>query len=435
MKSRKILGVILLIISFALIGSGTFLMINGNKIRFVNALKKATSNIVEDVDTLKEIFVLAEYDASKTNTKVSTTNTLTLMGEPIVLAGDIYTKANSKKDFYYDFALMSGSDVVSLGMLLKDSKAYVNIKEVTDKFYYFDFDLLDNADELNEEDLEVLKDYLLDSTFKVLAKNAIVKERVDITLGDSAYKLDKLSIDVSEKNLNEILIDFLKKVNENPKYKKAMNSESVDGLTLEDSIKKAEEELNKSADKVFVTYNIYVDSKDNILRHEIVGENGNKVIINNYEDKEGRKQFLFEAIDDGKTVVSFEIKGIDATQSIITGKVEGNPIISGTYTKTDKAIELVISLNMGESSAKLTYKFESVEKNKKYKQYLEIDFMSIIVLESDNEVELGVEYPSIDVSNSYKFEDLTQEDGIKLLELMESLKGLQSIFGIVPDMM
>jgi len=436
MKSRKILGVLLLIISFALIGSGTFLMINGNKIRFVNAIKKATSNIVEDVDTFKEIFVLAEYDASKTNTKVSSTNTLTFRGESVVLAGDIYTKANSKKDFYYDFALKSGSDTVSLAVLLKESKAYANIKEVSDKFYYFDFDLLDNANELNEEDFEVLKDYLLDSTFKILAKNAIFKEKTDIMLGGSTYKLDKLTIDVSEKNLNEILIDFLKKVNDNPKYKKVMNSETVDEVSIDDSIKAAEEALAKSADKILFTYSVYVDSKDRIFRHELTDESKEKIVINSYEDKSGRKQFLFEVSKEGKSIVSFEIKGIDDTQSIITGIIDGSPVISGTYTRTDKLIELALSLNMSEGSVKLTYKFESVEKNKKYKQYLEIDVMSMIVLESDNEVELGVEYPNIDVSNSYKFEELTPEDGEKLMELIiVNLELLQGLLGIVPDMM
>ena len=428
MKGRKILGVLLLLISLCLIGSGTFLMINGNRIRFVNALKKATSNILEDVDTIKNLFVVSGYDASKTSNKFSTMNTIKFGNEKIILNGDFYSKVNSKTDGYFDLKFNGGQSSINLDILLKDSKVYVRIKEVADRYFYGDFDLINETSELKKEDIAVFKDYLLNATFKILSKNAVNKEKKDITLGGIVYKLDKLTIEISEKNLNDIGIEFLKKVSEDAKYKDIMASLFQDGKSLDSAIKEMEEESNSFSDELLVKYSIYLDAKDNILRHEIADDTGDEIIINSYKDKDDRKQFLLEINSEDGAILSLEIKAIDNSQSVITGKVMGEPLISGTYTRTDNLIDLELALNMGEDSLKLKYKFERIENNQ-YNMAIIIDVMSLVVVESNNLIVLGSEYPNVDINNSVKFEEMTDDEELKLYEIVVEILPILDMLG------
>lgn len=432
MKGRKILGVMLLIISLALIGSGTFLMINGNKIRFVNAIKKYTKNIVEDANDFKNVFVFDDYDATKVNSKISTVNTINILGEKFTISGDMYSKANSKTDGYYDMVVGIGKDTVKLDVLLKQSKAYFKVKDVLAKYYYTDFDLLTTTSDLTMEDLGVLKDYFLDSTFKVLAKNKIVNEKVELNLAGTTYKLDKLTVDINEETLHAILVDFMKRVNEDAKYRDMINSSMTDGTTLEDEIKEFEKETDFSEENV-LTYSIYVDSKENIYRHELIVKPGTaSMIIDSYKDKEGRKHFLFDFIDEGKSVVSLSIDSIDANQSVITGKIAGEPVIAGTYSRTDTKIELELSIKEeGVDVLKAVYTFECKEKGKSYSMILSIDAMGMVGLESVNTIELGVEYPNIDVSGAAKVEEISEQE---LMALQMILMGLAEGFDAIGGM-
>ena len=438
MKGRKILGVMLLLISFALIGSGAFLMINGDRIRFVNAIKKYTKNIVEDVNDFKNVFVFDDYDASGVNSKINTVNNFDVIGEKFIISGDMYSKANSKKDFYYDVVIKRGRESVAFDLLLKDSKMYFKIKDALTKYYYIDFGLLDNVSDFTMDDLGVLKDYFLDATFKVLAKRKITTEKVDLSLSGTTYKLDKLTIDVDEETMAAITIAFMKKVDEDAKYRNLINSSTPDGTTLADSIKELEKKTDFS-NKLVLKYSIYVDSKENIYRHEIADNENVAMIIDSYSDKEGKKHFLFDFVQDGTSMLSFAIDGIDASQSVITGKVYGEPVISGTYSRTDSKIALDLSFKAnGEDIIKLAYAFECKEKSKKYTMSLKlelIDGVEKITLDSVNTIELGVEFPSIDVSGAGKIEEITESEYKKIESVVMKLFQDLDIFGEILDSM
>ena len=135
----------------------------------------------------------------------------------------------------------------------------------------------------------------------------LVKVRQSIKLGEKNVRVQKISVEVTEKDKANIYISVLKDIQNNKKLleklAKVFQDDNVDQYKkyLDDQIKALRKEYN-SQEKLF-DYNVYVKNLK-VLRHEIVSNN-DTYLLDTYLDSDRKSNMTFTYNEGSKKVLKF----------------------------------------------------------------------------------------------------------------------------------
>ena len=388
MESKKKNNVLIIIIILLLAICGVVLgYIYGKKsitpkAKFVKVMSNyLEKNNIEDLEELFDGF----YSVNTTNDfKISADN-------KEVISGKLSINSIYKDDEQYtEVSFGDESKSLTGNIYLKDSKAYIMLKDVFDKYYYLDMesdssDYVDAFKELKKSIVKVVNEYFTDDKF-TLTKDS---------------NNDKLSISLTGKDGVTLVLKFYEEIKNNDKILGLFTDDdtSLDEVKagLKEDIDNLKEEMDSYSDEVVISYDIYLN-KNTLVKQELT-------------------------IEDMVLTITGEDSG---DISLISGSTT---IVSGTYSKDN--LNLKISTDM--VNAEFSINRQNITEDK-----ISGDYKTTIKLTSgistiDVTVNTNVKYdksasiPNIDLSTAKSFDEITdnelEEIYSKLYPILEPIMG------------
>lgn len=386
-SKKKNNGLIIIIILLLAICGGVLGYIYGKKIITPKAkFVKVMSNYLEknNIEDLEELFD-GVYSVNTTNDfKISADN-------KEVISGKLSINSIYKDDEQYT-EVSFGDDSNSLigNIYLKDSKAYIMLKDVFDKYYYLDMesdstDYVDAYKELKKSIVKVVNEYFTDDKF-TLTKDS---------------NNDKLSISLTGKDGVTLVSKFYEEIKNNDKILGLFTDDdtSLDEVKagLKEDIDNLKEEMDSYSDEVVISYDIYLN-KNKLVKQEIT-----------FED------------------ITLTITGEESGNiTLISGSTT---IVSGSYSKDN----LNLKINTDMINAELSIERQNIKEDK-----ISGDYKTTIKLTSggstiDVTINTNVKYdksasiPNIDLSTAKSFDEITdnelEEIYSKLYPILEPIMG------------
>lgn len=371
MESKKKNNVLIIIIIVLLaICGGVLGYIYGKKSITPKAkFVKVMSNYLEknSIEDLEELFA-GVYSVNTTNDfKISADN-------EEVISGKLSINSVYKDDEQYtEVSFGDGSNSLTGNIYLNDSKAYIMLKDVFDKYYYLDMesdntDYVDAYKELKNSAIKVIKEYFTDDKF-TLTKDS---------------NNDKISISLTGKDGATLVLKFYEEIKNNDKILGLFTDDdtSLDEVKtgLKEDIDNLKEEMDSYSDEVVIYYDIYLN-KNKLVKQEIT-----------FED------------------ITLTITGEESGDiSLISGSTT---IVSGSYNKDN--LNLKISTDM--INAELSIERQNIKEDKisgDYKTAVKLTSGGSVInilINTNINYDKNANIPSNDLSGAKNFDEISDSE-------------------------
>lgn len=369
-SKKKNNGLIIIILLLLAICGGVLGYIYGKKSITPKAkFVKVMSNYLEknNLEDIEELF--------KGNFTVNTTNTfkVNVDSEELVSGKLSINSIYKDEEQYTEVSFGDGSNSLTGNIYLKDSKAYIMLKNVFDKYYYLDMES-DSTDyvgaykELKKSILKVVNEYFTDDKFTLTKDN----------------NNDKISISLTGKDGATLVLKFYEEIKNNDKILGLFTDDdtSLDEVKagLKEDIDNLKEEMDSYSDEVVISYDIYLN-KNKLVKQEIT-------------------------LEDITLTITGEESG-DIT--LISG---GTTVVSGSYNKDN----LNLKINTDMINAELSIERQNIKEDK-----ISGDYKTTIKLISDGSViniliNTNIKYdknaniPSVDLSGTKSFDEINDSE-------------------------
>lgn len=175
----------------------------------------------------------------------------------------------------------------------------------------------------------------------------LVKVRQSIKLGEKNVRVQKISVEVTEKDKANIYISVLKDIQNNKKLleklAKVFQDDNVGQYKkyLDDQIKALREEYN-SQEKLF-DYNVYVKNLK-VLRHEIVSNN-DTYLLDTYLDSDRKSNMTFTYNEGSKKVLKFNAVKEKENKVRVKLEDENKNVSSGIYEYDGQKVNFTMTIS------------------------------------------------------------------------------------------
>lgn len=387
MESKKKNNVLIIIIIVLLaICGGVLGYIYGKKsITPKTKFVKVMSNYLEknNIEDLEELFDGVNSVNTTNDFKISADN-------EEVISGKLSINSIYKDDEQYtEVSFGDGSNSLTGNIYLKDSKAYIMLKDVFDKYYYLDMesdstDYVDAYKELKKSILKVVNEYFTDDKFTLTKDNN-----------------DKISISLTGKDGATLVLKFYEEIKNNDKILGLLTDDdtSLDEVKtgLKEDIDNLKEEMDSYSDEVVISYDIYLN-KNKLVKQEIT-------------------------LEDITLTITGEESG-DIT--LISGSTT---IVSGTYSKDN----LNLKINTDMINAELSIERQNIKEDKisgDYKTTIKLisgGSVINILINTNIKYDKNANIPSVDLSGTKSFDEINDSElekiYSKLYPILEPIMG------------
>lgn len=388
MESKKKNNVLIIVIILLLaICGGVLGYIYGKKSITPKAkFVKVMSNYLEknNIEDLEELFD-GVYSVNSTNDfKISADN-------EEVISGKLSINSIYKDDEQYtEVSFGDGSNYLTGNIYLKDSKAYIMLKDVFDKYYYLDMES-DSTDyvgaykELKKSILKVVNEYFTDDKF-TLTKDS---------------NNDKISISLTGKDGATLVLKFYEEIKNNDKILGLFTDDdtSLDEVKagLKEDIDNLKEEIDSYSDEVVISYDIYLN-KNKLVKQELTLED-----------------------------ITLTITGEDSGDiTLISG---GTTVVSGSYNKDN----LNLKINTDMINAELSIERQNIKEDKisgDYKTTVKLTSGGSVInilINTNLKYDKNANIPSVDLSGAKNFDKISDSEleniYSKLYPILEPIMG------------
>lgn len=374
-KSNKglIIGIIVLIVLIigGVVGFIVFKELNTPKTRFLKTMNKylESNNIDSNVIDIYELFKDGATLNVDGNLSVKSNDEELLSGKININFVDNPSSSNRYINIKFDD---NKDSIINFESYLNDNKVYFTMKDIFDKYYFTGLEYI----KIYDENVKKLKDNVSKSLDSYFTNDKFVLSK------EEGYS--KISVSLSDKDLNDLLILIL----ENLKNDDALSLFVNEDMSLEDIRKELDDEINSikenleyQSDEKIYTYNVY-SKGSTLVKQEII-------------------------VDDIKLVIEGETSGN------ITLLSDDTVILTGSYDKN--------KLNLNFSDNDINFDFSLTFNNNITKDNAAANYNLVIKTKSEEDelvvnadLELGITkdntIPKVDISNATDISDITNEE-------------------------
>ncbi|HIT22032.1 MAG TPA: hypothetical protein IAB56_03520 [Candidatus Scybalousia intestinigallinarum] len=338
-----ILAIILSAVSIVLVAIG-FQKFSSPKIVMLQSISNFAGNMKEAAEMLESNFMAQLSDQDK----VKVDGTLELEVDPSLglnmdpLTMDfVYAEDSSKKNSTIDLSVLMGENgLFDLDMIMADSKLYFDLKEITETYYYTDFDYVSLFEDVATIDYSKLIDIVKDNFTEQIDQDKIEKSKEEISLGDKEKNTTKLSYRITNKMINDTLSGILEDIKNDKNLLE--NLAKMSGLTTEEfsaSIDEALDGMENIEAETYFYYNVYYYGFNNIVMEELA-DDSTSIQYYHYDQtkefvvlSEGQEMFYIQMVENG-----------DKTD--IDGNLAGYTF-SGSYQEQKNGLVMDLTINIG----------------------------------------------------------------------------------------
>jgi rRNA maturation endonuclease Nob1 len=446
-SSKAIMAIIgILIIVVAIIFG--YMYISKPKTRFLTASNNAYKEFVKMMDKsidsktmnlLKNNIAKINYDVNIGFNMKDDTMGLNSYLNDMNLKADLIVDSKNNKNYFDVILNKEKEELINANIYTTSNKTYFKIKDVLDNYVWNNSENKDLFKNINTDDYKYLGNKVKNAIFSQLKDNNFKKSNATLKLDNEDKKFTKISLNITEKLVNNIQLKVLNDIKNDKKSIKIISdmtstNEKEIIKSLSETIKYTKEE--KTTNNAMLKYSLYVKGYNDVVKYalEIPGEYGDSQLsLLNYKNEDKKMLKQLELISGGNPVATISFLESSNNKYKITGNLLGMAEVTGSYlltnTNADMNIKVVTSYDNSEYNLSYNYNLKEVTKNKKFitdgklsltsKTYEEetMNFSLDFIL---NE-EIGVKFPSVDVKDSKNISNLTEEEQNMMTEKMMQL--------------
>ncbi|MCM1371160.1 MAG: zinc ribbon domain-containing protein [Clostridium sp.] len=329
--------------------------------------------------------------------------------------------------------LSNDAGKLSIGIISNENGIYYKLNDLYDKYLYLDTkDItngLTNVNTFNQEDFNYAKDKIKEIFMSTLDDSKFEESDANLKLNDNDENVKAISYKIDEREQKRIYKEVISKIKDDSKLMEILTKMS--GLSKEELIDNMNESnISDDFGDAVITLKIYTKG----LFNDIVGYS-----LTFKEDDESIEILYttYNKIDELK----IKSNGMTLFKSVTEkeSKEESTTTITlltltGTIKEVTKDKETTLTANLNEATTGLKFNFEiksgtedKGDMNINASLKIKDDLVFEAKISGDFETSILDKMEDVNTSNYVNIEDLSEEDGIALLESIQNNKFINSI--------
>lgn len=409
------------VVSFILL-SVVFYMFSNSKTIYLQSLKHMANNLKEIISESNNSYFQDIIKEDKI--KVTSDIGISISNQELFNINLSYLENKKSEKATFDLSLVENNNtLLELNGALANSNIYIKVKDIMD-YYYTTLPFTSLYEEINSDDYQKIIDIFVAVLEKNINEDNIKKTKDKVTLNKKEKKVTKLSYEVTEEMISNILVDTIDNILKDDKLVKSLSD--VLGVTEKKFIEgfaNYKTELKFSKDKS-IYYNIYYYGFNNIVMFELESDDfGIK-----FYDYDNIYEFVVSEKDKDLFTLKLE-ENKDKYE--ISGKIDSYTY-TGTLIEADNSISLDLSFVVQGMILDFNFEESINEKSNEIDSKMTLGVLGqSIVIDINTKYEMGKEVDITGLENAKDFSLMTEDDLQSIITNIKNHPLLSSIYQAV----
>lgn len=348
-----------------------------------------------------------------------------------------YTENKQEKRGYLNLeSLLTGEEFINLDSLLQDNKIYFSLEDITNGYYFYNYEFTSLLSNKNNDDVKELLNIVKNNIIKNINNSNLTTKKTTIKVDNKDTKVRQISLTITNELINNIIRDSLAEIQNSPKAKDVLkNYLELDDNEINELISNMTKQINEPNKNMPATnqiiYNMYVKGLNKTVKQDIEIQNN---VFEYYKYDETKE---FNILSNNQNILGIKLIGSN-NEGKITG-IFSNLSITGDYKKGSINLALAPQgSTSSENGINLSINTDSKEitKNEEYQDNIGIKLetpssngeMVEVNIEIINNTKVGNDIPDINVDGAKDINTITEEE---LEEIMNKILEIPVIKNLI----
>lgn len=391
-----------------------FTLVSSDKVVMLQSISNLSSRFNQALDSDS---LLLDKISSSNNVGIRLNMNTNYQDSTSTLLLDYLENKEDKKS-RLDFTVSKENEkILDLDMSLYQKNLYFFIENITPSYYYTAFNYYSLLSSLSSSDSDKLLSLLKESVTDYIDNDSITSQKVNITYHGKSKKVNKLTYQITNKTVYDILASFIHSVQTDTSlYNNVSSYLKLSKEELDEKCNQLLTQIGKDNKTVLYNYRVYYYGFNQIVSYELEDVT-NKVVLKYQKDDKDilevkKEDAVVLSINISKNKNQYDFEGfINSDKKYdFTGNIKNNTI---TVFYHDNEDSYQFSLNLKENIKDNSFSYDydiNVLLNKETVFTSKINFTYYF----NEKIE------DIDYTNSTSISDITEEDFNTILEQLKN---------------
>lgn len=391
-----------------------FTLVSSDKVVMLQSISNLSSRFNQALDSDS---LLLDKISSSNNVGIRLNMNTNYQDSTSTLLLDYLENKEDKKS-RLDFTVSKENEkILDLDMSLYQKNLYFFIENITPSYYYTAFNYYSLLSSLSSSDSDKLLSLLKESVTDYIDNDSITSQKVNITYHGKSKKVNKLTYQITNKTVYDILASFIHSVQTDTSlYNNVSSYLKLSKEELDEKCNQLLTQIGKYNKTVLYNYRVYYYGFNQIVSYELEDVT-NKVVLKYQKDDKDilevkKEDAVVLSINISKNKNQYDFEGfINSDKKYdFTGNIKNNTI---TVFYHDNEDSYQFSLNLKENIKDNSFSYDydiNVLLNKETVFTSKINFTYYF----NEKIE------DIDYTNSTSISDITEEDFNTILEQLKN---------------
>lgn len=391
-----------------------FTLVSSDKVVMLQSISNLSSRFNQALDSDS---LLLDKISSSNNVGIRLNMNTNYQDSTSTLLLDYLENKEDKKS-RLDFTVSKENEkILDLDMSLYQKNLYFFIENITPSYYYTAFNYYSLLSSLSSSDFDKLLSLLKESVTDYIDNDSITSQKVNITYHGKSKKVNKLTYQITNKTVYDILASFIHSVQTDTSlYNNVSSYLKLSKEELDEKCNQLLTQIGKDNKTVLYNYRVYYYGFNQIVSYELEDVT-NKVVLKYQKDDKDilevkKEDTVVLSINISKNKNQYDFEGfINSDKKYdFTGNIKNNTI---TVFYHDNEDSYQFSLNLKENIKDNSFSYDydiNVLLNKETVFTSKINFTYYF----NKKIE------DINYTNSTSISDITEEDFNTILEQLKN---------------
>lgn len=391
-----------------------FTLVSSDKVVMLQSISNLSSRFNQALDSDS---LLLDKISSSNNVGIRLNMNTNYQDSTSTLLLDYLENKEDKKS-RLDFTVSKENEkILDLDMSLYQKNLYFFIENITPSYYYTAFNYYSLLSSLSSSDSDKLLSLLKESVTDYIDNDSITSQKVNITYHGKSKKVNKLTYQITNKTVYDILASFIHSVQTDTSlYNNVSSYLKLSKEELDEKCNQLLTQIGKDNKTVLYNYRVYYYGFNQIVSYELEDVTNKVVLKYQKDDKdilEVKKEdtvVLFINISKNKNQYDFEGFINSDKKYDFTGNIKNNTI---TVFYHDNEDSYQFSLTLKEDIKDNSFSYD-------YDINLLLNKETVFTSKINFTYYFNEKIEDINYTNSTSISDITEEDFNTILEQLEN---------------
>ena len=391
-----------------------FTLVSSDKVVMLQSISNLSSRFNQALDSDS---LLLDKISSSNNVGIRLNMNTNYQDSTSTLLLDYLENKEDKKS-RLDFTVSKENDkILDLDMSLYQKNLYFFIENITPSYYYTAFNYYSLLSSLSSSDSDKLLSLLKESVTDYIDNDSITSQKVNITYHGKSKKVNKLTYQITNKTIYDILASFIHSVQTDTSlYNNVSSYLKLSKEELDEKCNQLLTQIGKDNKTVLYNYRVYYYGFNQIVSYELEDVT-NKVVLKYQKDDKDilevkKEDTVVLSINISKNKNQYDFEGfINSDKKYdFTGNIKNNTI-TVFYHDNEDSYQFSLTLKKDVKDNSFSYDYDiNVLLNKETVFTSKINFTYYF----NKKIE------DINYTNSTSISDITEEDFNTILEQLKN---------------